>query len=553
MKDLDMPGNTDMTPDLQDRLLSFAVPIWFLLICVAVVGSFTHLGASSLWLDELFTVHLADSTLVDFKTFLARASEDVHPPGYYTLVWITGRLTGGDMAIVARGVSAAAATIMLVVLYFTMPPWVSRPARVFGCTLAATSAIFYIYTQEARSYTLSWVMTAALVGLVFVIVHRARAQGPVSLPLLAFTLFGIIAGLSHAYLIPLSGAMVIVMLGFARSWAHRAGFALAGITILIADLAYIRWHADKIASDVTKHWYRADFGFIWQHTESGINSVRGSEPEEILTTALILLGTCAAAWMWRKGPAPNPLDRHVTDVTLIVATSIISIALVLLITLTYTPSYSSRFFLVLAPLYWMLCAFLFEALLRSQWKWPILALTVLATAAFALLSIRITWRDIPRKQTWRETAHFVQALPGCENATLPVVTFTQTYITASEPVAFYGHYFQNAASRDWLAYPRDKVKAYPGTGPARDLVERRINGSDPCPLLLWREHHAGKTPLEAARLAMLKDFSLPEGTSIVLKTFSPPEHSWLMRYLNVGPQVGGDLLLLQRLQQAGEN
>lgn len=541
-----MAGNPSVGLEPKVRIIRFAVSIWLFLILLNVVGSFLYLGASSLWLDELFTVYLADSSLADFKSFLARASEDVHPPGYYTLVWAAGRLTGGDMAIVARGVSAAAAALSLIALYFAMPKWVSRPARIYGCTLAATSAIYFGLAQEARSYTYSWLLTAALLALVFAVVHAAADEKPLSRRLLAFAALGIVAGLSHAYLIPLAGAMVAMMLCFGRNWANRIQIALAGIAILVANLAYIRWHADKIVSDVAKHWFRSDFDFLWRHTRSGINNVHGSAPEEILSIILIALGAFAAAWMWSKNRAPEIRGRYMVDVALVLGSGVTGIALVILITLLYTPSYSARFFLVLAPLYWMLSALLFEAVLRSSWRLPIIALTVLATVTFSTLTIRVAWRDVPRKQPWRETAEFVESLPGCENATLPVVTFTQDYIAGSEPAAFYGYYMQNGAARDWLSYPRDEVKSYPGTTAAKELVARRIDGSDPCPLLLWRVHHSGPSALEIARSAMLDNYTLSEGTSIVLETFKAPEHNWFMRFLNVSPQDAGHLLIVQR-------
>ena len=87
----------------QRHVLKFLMPVWFFLICVAVFAGFLHLDANSLWMDELFTVYFADPTQPDFAAFLARAAEDVHPPGYYAIVWTVGQFTSADITIVAKG------------------------------------------------------------------------------------------------------------------------------------------------------------------------------------------------------------------------------------------------------------------------------------------------------------------------------------------------------------------------------------------------------------------------------------------------------------------
>lgn len=88
---------------------------------MAVLGSFIYLDASSLWLDELFTVYFSDPSQSDFGAFLKRASEDVHPPVFYAFVWVAGRLTEADMPSVARGVGALSAALALLLIYVAMP------------------------------------------------------------------------------------------------------------------------------------------------------------------------------------------------------------------------------------------------------------------------------------------------------------------------------------------------------------------------------------------------------------------------------------------------
>lgn len=270
----------------QIHLLKLLMPIWCVLTGVAVVGGFLHLDASSLWLDELFTVYFSDPTQSSFSAFLSRAAEDVHPPGYYAIVWAAGRFTGADMAIVARAISAVAAGLSIVQIYFVVPNWVGRPARLFACTSAATSLIYFIYAQEARSYAVSWVLLLAMLGLALGILRTIARDRPIHWRLIPFTIAGAIAGLCHFYLVPVAGAIVAIMMGFARTWSNRFLIALSGLTILSVILVFIGWQSDKIIADVSNTWFKADFAFLWRHISLGLAYYSSSTLEMQLSFAV---------------------------------------------------------------------------------------------------------------------------------------------------------------------------------------------------------------------------------------------------------------------------
>ncbi|MEH6476290.1 MAG: GtrA family protein [Sneathiella sp.] len=520
--------------------------IWFGLIILAVLGSFIHLDASSLWLDELFTVYFSDPSQSDFSAFLKRASEDVHPPVFYAFVWVAGRLTEADMPSVARGVGALSAALALLLIYVAMPNWVSRPARLFACTFAATSNIYFYISQEARSYAFAWIFVAMLFALVFGITRAAAAGKSLTWRLLAFTIVGIVASFSHYYLIPVAGAMVAGMMYLGRSWTNRIAIAVSGLAILAASLSFIGWHETKIVANLSDTWFKSGFGFLVQHTRIGLESLSGSRLEQLHLIILIAAGIAALGSMWIKKRNLEELKPLFFDFALVVVIAELSVTFAILVTLTYTPSYSFRFLFILAPVYWILSGFLFEALLRSCTKRPAAALMIFTTVIFAILSVRIVWRDLPRHEPWRETAEFVDTLSDCKDMTLPVVTFGTKYITESEPANFYGYYLKNGAARDWLSYSRDEVKNFPGSGRAREIIARRIAGIDPCPLLLWSVFHTSPSDLELARVEMEKNFDLPEGTSIIIKTIEIPESNQFMQYLTVSHRFYGYFLLVQR-------
>lgn len=540
-----MTVKTDVEVTQIYRILRFTLPIWSVLIILAVWGGFVHLDASSLWLDELFTVYLSDPAQPTFSAFLSRASEDVHPPGYYALVWAAAQLMGGKLPDIARGISAASGALSIVLIYFSMPSWVSRPARLFSCSVAANSIVYFVYTQEARSYALSWVLTALLVIVASSIIHAAARRNSLSWLLLLFVIVGIIASLIHLYLITIVGAMVIIMLYFGGNLGNRISIAISGSAVLAATLVFLEWHAGRIVADISDTWFQSDFDFLWQHTRIGIGALIGSTLEESLATILLAASLVAAAWMWTKRYAIENLEQAFVDITLLLGSAVVGIAIAILVTIFYTPSYSYRYFLVLAPFYWIAMGLLFELVLRSSLRWLIIGIVLFSTMTFGFLSVRLVWRDVPTKQPWRETAEFVETIQECRDAILPVVTLPDAYITGSEPANFYGYYLRNGHTRNWLSYSANHVTTFPGTGPAKDIVAQRVMGIDPCPILLWNVNHSNLTSLETARTSLLQNFDLPEDKTIILKTITLPESNIYMRLLGMSLQEGGHFLLIQ--------
>ena len=527
-------------------ILRVAVPIWLALTLITVCGSFLHLDASSLWLDELFTAYFADPAQPTFAAFLNRASEDVHLPGYYAVVWGAGRLTGADVPVVARGVSAAGAALSLAVMYLALPAWVSRAARVFCCTFAATSLTYFIYGQEGRSYGLSWLLLTCLLALAMGIMNAARSENPIGWRAIAFAVVGVVAGLCHLYLVPVTGAIVAIMLCFGRSWTNRIVVAATGLAILATILMALAWLADKTVADVSNTWFQTALPFLWRQTNVGFDILQGSVPEQSLSTILVAAACVAVALMRMKRDVLTGVGPALADATFIFGSAALGIIFAVLVTVLYTPSYSFRFILVLAPVYWMSLGMLFEVILRSSARWLITGVLILVTVTFAMLSLRIVWRDIPGKQPWRETARFVEMLPACADAVLPVVTFAENYISESEPARFYGYYLKDGAARDWLSYPKTQLFDFPGTGQVADNVMQRINGTDPCPVLLWSVNHADLAALEGARASLLANFDLSDGTTIRLKTVKYPPPGLWMRILGGLPQEEGHFLLVER-------
>jgi predicted membrane-bound mannosyltransferase len=129
-----------------------------------------NLTAQSLWADEGNSVRLTERSL-DLVVAAARA--DVHPPGYYVLLWGWVKLFGqGESAVRALSVVVGVALVGLVYLI---------GHRLFGprvgwlAALCAAISPFQVqYSQEVRMYILVAFLGA---GATYAFVRWIGAQG----------------------------------------------------------------------------------------------------------------------------------------------------------------------------------------------------------------------------------------------------------------------------------------------------------------------------------------------------------------------------------------
>lgn len=130
----------------------------FLLIAILLLAAalrFYQLDGQSFWNDEGNSVRLAQRSLA---LVTAGAAGDIHPPGYYYLLWAWMRLFG-DSEFAARSLSAVLGLLLVAVTY-ALGRRLDRPALGLAAAfLAAISPFQVYYSQEARMYIL-----VALVG-----------------------------------------------------------------------------------------------------------------------------------------------------------------------------------------------------------------------------------------------------------------------------------------------------------------------------------------------------------------------------------------------------
>jgi 4-amino-4-deoxy-L-arabinose transferase-like glycosyltransferase len=133
------------------RLLFIAI------LLLATILRFYRLDGQSFWNDEGNSVRLAQRSLA---LVAAGAAGDIHPPGYYYLLWAWIRFTG-DSEFAVRSLSAFMGLLLVAVTY-ALGHQLGHPARGLAASLLAAVSPFRVYySQEARMYILVTLVGAA--------------------------------------------------------------------------------------------------------------------------------------------------------------------------------------------------------------------------------------------------------------------------------------------------------------------------------------------------------------------------------------------------------
>jgi mannosyltransferase len=128
------------------------------LVIVAAVLRFYRIGHQGFWFDEGNTVLEVHYSPGQMLTLLKHYEST--PPLYYGVAWVWARVFGyGEAAL--RSLSAVCGVLTVPVAYAAARRFVSSRAGVIAAALTATSPLLIWYSQEARAYELSVLLSAA--------------------------------------------------------------------------------------------------------------------------------------------------------------------------------------------------------------------------------------------------------------------------------------------------------------------------------------------------------------------------------------------------------
>jgi uncharacterized membrane protein len=131
------------------------------------------LASRSLWLDEAtswFETQLPYDRMIEVLR-----DTDVHPPGYFTVLWATVRAFG-DSELALRLPSLVAATALVPMLYVAGKAMYDRATGLVAAGFAVVAPIVVWYSQEARMYAQLMLLAVVAVWALHQALETGRAR-----------------------------------------------------------------------------------------------------------------------------------------------------------------------------------------------------------------------------------------------------------------------------------------------------------------------------------------------------------------------------------------
>lgn len=151
---------------------------WLVIIITLIGGSLRILllGTKGMWLDETFSVWLANHTVPDMLQWIVRI--DQHPPLYYLLLhyWIALR---GDTPYDVRLLSVLFGTGTIPIIYLIGKRMAGAVVGVAAAVFLAFSPYHIYFAQETRMYTLLTFNAAIAIYALTILLTDSRSAVPI--------------------------------------------------------------------------------------------------------------------------------------------------------------------------------------------------------------------------------------------------------------------------------------------------------------------------------------------------------------------------------------
>jgi hypothetical protein len=182
-------------PRLRGRISVRSVPIEVWLLCALTVAAavirLLVIDNQSIWFDESLTAHEVRLPFTSMLKFIYH--EETTPPLYFVAIWVWAHVFG-DGEVALRMLSTLCGIALVPVCYLCAKELVSRWAGVVAATIVAFNPFLIWYSQEARSYMLLTLLSAAS----FLYFIRARAR-PTRRNVVLWGLFSCLAITTHFF------------------------------------------------------------------------------------------------------------------------------------------------------------------------------------------------------------------------------------------------------------------------------------------------------------------------------------------------------------------
>jgi hypothetical protein len=505
--------------------LSWPGMLYGLITLLGCVFAFVGLSNNSFWADELYTIQIVNHHGGVAEVF-QRVLADVHPPLYnFVLYGWTQRVGISDAT--ARLPSALFTVLAIVLFAFGVRKRVSPTAMAFACAVATTSMFWFVQSHNARDYPLAILLSSALLASAIHLDRRMRADNRFPFGIwLGLTLLGIAGSQTHPYMLLTVGVLLLFLMLTARTWPLRIAIAGSGLLILAlyVGLLWLMVHQTG-RHDFNGAWFNNRPKFLLSQLRRVLLNFMNRQSLLVVVAMLLAMGlrTRTSTRIKREDESEA---RWVTGLCWFVFLGVIVAGLA--VSILVSPSFSYRNVLVCAPFGWFLLARLYDVAgprIDTRVGQVLAALAILLVGSQLVVLMR--GRLLPINEPWRASAAYVQGLPGCNDAALPVIALPNTYgLSLSAGVRemiernYYGYYLPSTY-RLHAAAP-EEVQQH--------LAASLQNGAPApgaCQLIAWAMHGIDD---ESAALMLAEQFASTPGMpghQVVMQDFVAYQLHWL--------------------------
>ncbi len=364
----------------------------FVLVCILIGAAALrvhHLGSESLWLDEAFSVQLAQSPL---STIVSETSKDVHPPLYYMALRYWVRLAGSSEAG-ARMLSVVFSLAAIVAVYRLGSLLFGKPTGLLAAFFAGLSPFQIEFAQEARMYALLALLSVlSLFFFVRLLTEGARVRPWV---FVAYAVSTALMLYTQAYAVFIIAAEVFALASLliraspdSRRALKRGAFGLG-----VAVILFLPWLPTQMAQV-----FQVQHGFwIPEGTRMSLPDTvalyAGSVPLAWILSVFAVMGAGAGLFARRRSATPRGLAVSIAG-----GWCLCPIVLPFLISQVSSPIFMSKYTIAGSLAFSVLAA---HGVVASFGRWGALGAAVVAGV--------LTWTplhdyyDTTRKVQWRET------------------------------------------------------------------------------------------------------------------------------------------------------
>lgn len=377
-------------PRVRTRTFLSSAALLLTMIPLTVLAAFAlrvqDLGLQSLWFDEAMSVVFGAKSPPEMLALLI--TEDIHPPLYLLLLhyWMA---LAGNSEFAARFLSVVAGVPLVPLMYVTgkrlanlsglESPNAFSLTGFVGALLAASSAFYVEYSQEARNY-----MLVTFMGLLssYLLLRTLSSTGRRPWVLYALATAGALYSNYTAFLLLVFQAVFVVAVRASYPGALRRWLSWTGLVALL----YAPWLGYAIAQleRINDYWPGTLLmGTAIRTTLTQLVVGGGAEAPTIAAPALLGLGVLAIGALVLVAAASR---RHRAQHSLFLLLYLV-VPTTILFAIAYSrPKFDPRYLLVATPAFYLTIGWGLTALLRAAGsRLPLVARVVLPAAGILAL------------------------------------------------------------------------------------------------------------------------------------------------------------------------